>query len=117
MRLKSFSQFPVFNEKNEVIEIITNNTISRWMSANIEDNGTLIIDNIKPESLTSHIEYKKNYRFIDRDSSVFDAYEKFIDHINNEGHHLDAIFITQTGKQNETILGIITIEDVIQEIK
>jgi len=117
MRENSFSQFPIFNSEGAVEEIITTNTISRWLSSKIEPNGTIIIENVKVECMLNEIEYKENFKFISRDASIFDAYDVFLNHINSQGFNLDAIFITHSGKKNEKLLGLITIVDIANEMK
>ena len=112
MREKSFSQFPIFDENNNVVEIITNNTISRWLSKKIKENGTILVENVKVKELISEIEFKNNYKFISKNRSVYEAYDYFIDHINQKNQNLDVIFITETGKEKEKLLGLITIEDI-----
>lgn len=112
IREKSFSQFPIFDENNNVVEIITNNTISRWLSKKIEENGTILVENVKVKELISEIEFKNNYKFISKNRSVYEAYDYFIDHMNQKNQNLDVIFITETGKEKEKLLGLITIEDI-----
>jgi len=74
MKNYSFSQFPVYNQEGEIIELINTNTISRWLSSQIEEKGTIIIENVKVKDLLSEIEFKKNYKFISRNTSIYDAY-------------------------------------------
>jgi predicted transcriptional regulator len=112
MKKESFSQFPVYDENEFVCEVITNNTISRWLSSQIEENGTVLIEYIKIENLISEIEFKENYRFIPRNTSIYEAYDLFINQINRKKRNLDVLFITNSGKQNEKLLGLITIEDI-----
>ena len=116
MKDKSYSQFPVLNDNNHVIELINNNTISRWLSFQMEDNGTIMIENAKIEDLIAHIEFNKNYKFISKDSSIYQAYDMFINHINTKKRNLDVIFITNSGKEKEKLLGLITIEDIALKI-
>ena len=112
MKKKSFSQFPVYDENEFVSELISNNTISRWLSCRLEDNGTIIIENIKVADLISEIEFKENYKFISRNTSIYDAYNLFINQIKRKKRNLDVLFITQNGKKDEKLLGLITIEDI-----
>jgi len=112
MKKASFSQFPVFDENENVLELINNNTVSRWLSSKIEENGTIIIENIKVADLLIEIEFNKNYKFISRNTSIYEAYDLFINHINKQKRNLDCLFITHTGKSNEKLLGLITIEDI-----
>jgi predicted transcriptional regulator len=112
MKKKSFSQFPVYDQNEFVCELITNNTISRWLSTQIEENGTIVIENVKIEDLISEIEFKENYKFIPSNTSIYEAYNYFINQINRKKRNLDVLFITKSGKQNEKLLGLITIEDI-----
>lgn len=112
MKICSFSQFPVYSSKKEVIELINTNTISRWLSSQLEHNGTIIIENAKVKDLIPEIEFKKNFKFISRNTSIYEAYDYFIYQINKEKRNLDVLFITNSGKEEEKLLGLITIEDI-----
>lgn len=117
MREYSFSQFPVFNKDMTIKELITTNTISRWLSSKIDKNGMILLENVIVSDLLTDIEYKYNYKFISRNSTIFEAYDLFIEHSIKKGIHLDAIFITHSGNSSESLLGLITIEDISLEIK
>lgn len=117
MKEYSFSQFPVVDENGFVTELITNNTICRWLSQNIEPNGTIMVENTTVEKLLNEIEYKNNYQFVSRECSVIDVFDLFTRHVEDKEHQLDVVFITQNGKRNEKLLGIICIEDIAHEIK
>ena len=112
MKKESFSQFPVFDENGFVCELINNNTISRWLSSQLEKNGTIIIENVKVGDLIPEIEFKENYKFVSRNTSIYEAYDLFINQINKKQRNLDVIFITQNGKPTEKLFGLITIEDI-----
>jgi predicted transcriptional regulator len=116
MRKKSFSQFPVFNNENDVIELINTNTISRWLSTQLEDRGTIMVEKIKVKDLIQEIEFRNNYKFISRDASIYDAYDLFVNHVNSEKRNLDVLFITASGRNTEKILGLITIEDIATQV-
>ena len=112
MKQKSFSQFPVLGSNGTIIELINNNTISRWLASKIGKNGEIIIDGVTVEKLIPEIELKGNYKFISRETSIYKAYDLFLKHINEEGRNLDALFITHNGKETEKLLGLITISDL-----
>lgn len=116
MKKNSFSQFPVFDTDGNVTELINTNTISRWLSLEIEANGTIIIENVKVKNLIPEIEFKENYKFISRDTSVYEAYDYFINQINTRQRNLDVLFITNSGKSTEKLLGLITIEDIATKV-
>ncbi|MDM1465166.1 CBS domain-containing protein [Myroides odoratimimus] len=111
MREKSFSQFPVYDKQGYVKELISTNTISRWLAKNIE-NGDIIIESPKAQDLLSSIEFEKNYKFIPKDCDVYTAYQYFMDQIEKNNRNLDVLFITNSGKREEKLLGLITIEDI-----
>lgn len=115
MKEMSFSQFPVFDSNGCVIEIINTNTISRWLGRNIV-NDEIMVENPKLEELLDDIEFKKNYKFIARDCDIYNAYNLFIKQIEQKNRNLDAIFITNSGNENEKLLGLIVIEDIAAQI-
>lgn len=112
MKQKSFSQFPVLDSNEAIIELINNNTISRWLASEIDENGTIIIDGVTVEKLISEIEFERNYKFISRETSIYKAYDLFLKHIKEKGRNLDVLFITHNGKETEKLLGLITISDL-----
>jgi predicted transcriptional regulator len=115
MRAQSFSQFPVFDNNNNVIELINTNTISRWLSNQIENNE-IITENPKISEFIPEIEFKMNYKFISRDCDIYTAYNYFIEQIEKCNRNLDVLFITNSGNKNEKLLGLITIEDIADKI-
>lgn len=112
MKTNSFSQFPIYNEDDTVLELISTNTISRWLSSKIEAEGSFLMENVKVKDFIPEVEYVNNYRFIAQDKTVDDAYQMFINQINNNKRNLDAVFITKNGKSSEKLVGLITIEDI-----
>lgn len=111
----SFSQFPVFNEEGAVIELINSNTISRWLSKQTGKDG-IIVENPTIEILIPEIEFKQNYMFIDRNCDLYTAYSLFITQIETRNRNLDVLFITNSGRPKEKLLGLITIEDIASKI-
>lgn len=112
MREHSFSQFPVYDESDNVIEVISTNTIARWIANILTDKGEILIDEAKVKDFIEEIEFKQNYKFIQRNATVYDAYYLFIDEIKKNKRNLEVLFITESGKPTEKLLGMITIEDI-----
>ncbi len=112
MKEKSISQFPVFNQENRVVEIINTNTISRWLSAQLGEEGTIIVEPVKVKDLIPSIEFRQNYQFISKTASIYEAYDLFIANINTKKRNLDLLFITDSGSHTESLLGLVTIEDI-----
>ena len=57
MRTNSFSQIPIFNEQQTIVEVINTNTISRWIGSQIEGE-CIITENPCVDELIGEIEYK-----------------------------------------------------------
>ena len=115
MREKSLSQIPVF-DNGKVIEVVNTNTISRWLGRNM-DNESIVQENPTIGELFEDIEFEKNYKFIAKNCDIYSAHNHFIEQLEKHNRNLDALFITQTGKENETILGIITVADITKLTK
>ena len=112
MKSRSFSQFPVFDSNEQIVELISTNTIARWLATQLEDSGTIMIEKVLVKDLIEEIEHPHNYRFIARNASIYDAHSYFMDEIDEQGKNLDVLFITENGKETEAIMGLITVEDV-----
>jgi predicted transcriptional regulator len=105
---KSISQIPIFsNEKFKAL--LTNNTISRWIGFNAEDEIFSVQDTKIGEVLKS-AEDRENFHFIGRTTTIFEVMEYF-KNFELRGKRLEAVLITQSGKQSEKIIGIITVAD------
>lgn len=75
-----------------------------------------MIENVQVKDFMGEIEHPHNYRFISRNSSIYDAYSCFTDEIDKQGKNLDVLFITENGKATEAIMGLVTVEDVAGEV-
>ncbi len=109
---KAYSQFPVFDDAGHVTEMVTTNTITRWLSSHLEEHGAVIVEETIVADFLPAIEYPDNYDFINRQATVYDAYAYFLDHMEKTKSNLDALLITENGKATEKLLGIITVSDI-----
>lgn len=112
MKTQQFSQVPVVDTDGSVIEIVTNNTISRWLSSQFDGQGGVLSEDVHVGDLIDHVEFPNNYLFLPRTADVYTAADRFLNHIRTHKRNLDCIFITHNGKKNEALLGLITIEDI-----
>jgi len=104
-----FSQLPVMRE-DKCIDLLTANTFSRWLGANIEEEFAII----EGTTISEVLEYKEgveNFKFISRSTSLIEAYKMF-ENLKENRAPLDALLITQNGKSHESLLGIITHYDI-----
>lgn len=107
--VNEFSQAPVFN-KGEFFGLLTANTITRWLGANVSDE----IFSLEETKLSKVLEYTEDLNhvlFIRVDLTVFEVLELF-HKFTEKGKRLEAILITQSGKPTESILGMLTIWDL-----
>ena len=105
----SFSQLPLY--KNSVfIGLLTTDTVSRWLGASSHEDVFSLNDTAISKVIT-FAERKENYCFLKKDENVFSALAKFQEY-ENSGKILDSILITNTGKPNEKLMGIVTISDI-----
>lgn len=107
----NISQIPVFSE-GKVLSIINGNTIARWL-ANEEIVSTF---ETTTAALAANIEFLGTYGFISRSDNVYTAADIFSNSLQN-GWYMDALFITQNGKNGEALLGIIVLEDIAKWMK
>lgn len=107
---QSFSQIPIYDDEAAFVGLLTTNTVTRWLGASVKDD-ILSLTETSITDVFSFTEDKDNFSFLSRDSTLFEALEKFQTY-ERKGKRLEAILITQSGKDSEALLGIITIWDL-----
>lgn len=105
---KDYSQFPIYKQ-NSFLGLLTENGITRWLANHSTQVMTLIeLDEVTVFDLLGQEEQRSNYQFIPRDTTMLDAENFFV-----RNTLLEALLITQTGKPNEKLMGIITRWDML----
>lgn len=107
----NYSQVPLVDQNEHVIEILNTNTIARWLAAHVKDD-LISLHETTVEHLLPHIEYKRNYRFISKTTNLYEAANIFQTFASTNKRNLDAFFVTHSGQQNQKPMGIVCIEDV-----
>ncbi len=110
IRDKHYSQFPVY-DGGEFKGLITENGIANWLAKNMIESQNSLKETCLTEVLNDE-EETHTYKFINRNTSVYEAEEIFKQRLN-EGIKLAALLITHSGKRNESLLGMITPWDLI----
>ncbi len=108
----SFSQIPIYSDQT-FVALLTTNTVTRWLGACLEED-IFILSETTIESVLSHKEescWEDNCCFLGKNQTIFEALEKFQTY-QNDSKRLEAILITETGKPNESLLGIINVWDL-----
>lgn len=112
MDKNGFSHAPVM--KNGVFHgVFSAGTIFQY----ILYGGREITENTTVEDLSAHLPinaHKENYAFVARNSDFFEVREKF-DKPIAKNQRISVVFITENGKENERLLGMIVPSDVLTD--
>ncbi len=113
MREHNFSQLPVYDSSGFLV-LLTSDDITHWLGRCAAHETIVPATTPVAEILASGcIDVVQNYRFFPQDATIFDVLEAF--QAGNEyGVPLVAILLTEHGREDETLLGIITIWDLPQ---
>lgn len=110
---QGYSQFPIYDDNGQFIGLLTENGITNWLSRSLNDD-LISISDTKINDVIQYEEIQSHFLFVSRNISVFEAKEKFLNHLEVGTVKLDALLITENGKKTETLLGIITPWDVLE---
>jgi predicted transcriptional regulator len=105
----NFSQLPVL-ENDKFHDLLTTDTVARWISANKDEDGYLL-ENVAVREVLPYKEFQENYRFISRSTTLIEVLRIFRE-VDYKVQPLDALLITNDGKKEQKLLGIITHYDV-----
>lgn len=75
----------------------------------IDADGRTIITDTQIKDVLGYQESNDTYNFISRNTHMHAARDLF-----DENRHLEALFITQDGKKDQSLLGIITVWDLFE---
>jgi len=106
---KGYSQVPIY-EHGIFKCLLTTNTIARWLGAMVKNDIFSLTETYISEVI-KYTENEDNFKFLTRNSTLFDVLERFQEY-ERKGKRLEAILISNNGKTNEALLGIITIWDL-----
>jgi len=105
-----YSQFPVM-DGNRFIGLLTENGITRWLAGKIVKEMSLVdFADARVSDLVGSEESRKNFLFVSRRMSIAEAREKF-----RGNGLLEAVFITEKGRNGEKLLGLINRWDLAEE--
>lgn len=104
-----YSQLPVI-ENGKFIDLLTTDTVTRWIAASKDGEGYLLL-NVAVREVLPYKEFEENYRFISRNTTLVEAL-KIIEEVEYKDRPLDALLITDGGKKEQKLLGVITHYDI-----
>ena len=105
-----FSQLPVY-DGNVYRGLLTAETIVRWLATEFVGDWKGIVEEKSVAEVMLHQEDGENVEFVARTATVVDALVAF-DRFLHRGKRLEAILITNSGRSSESLLGIVTINDI-----
>lgn len=109
MREGSFSQLPVLTD-GSVVALLTSETVVRWLASELP-NDVVSLQETPIQVVLGHVEDQDHYCFLPRTASLYEVISTFED-FTARGKDLDAILITDSGKPNQKLLGILTVYDL-----
>lgn len=114
MHAGSFSQLPILSD-GKIIALLTSETVVRWLAAEVKNDLVSLLET-KIEAVLPHVEDQEHYCFLSKRATLQDALSRFED-FTAKGKELDAIIITQDGKPDQILLGILTVYDLPAVLK
>ncbi|MGM0415240.1 MAG: hypothetical protein ACQEQP_08715, partial [Bacillota bacterium] len=97
---------------NEFLDLITNNAISRWIGSLADEDGAkMIFEQALVKDVLDYEQESSVYEFISKETLIVDVIDMF-EESQKQGKHLEALFITESGKKSEKLLDIITSWDL-----
>lgn len=111
---RGYTQVPVLNDEKEVIDMLTTNTITRWLgSLQLDGEVYKIKKTMTVNEALDYGEEKLIYEFVAADLNIASVIEIF-NRVQKSDKKLEGILITENGKKNEDLLGIITKWDITE---
>lgn len=106
---ENYSQAPVLRG-GRYLELLTANTITRWLGANVADEIFSLLETSISDVL-KYTEDPEHVVFLRPETPVFEALE-LIQRQEAKGKRVEAILVTNSGKPGESLLGMLTIWDL-----
>lgn len=107
MNRNFYTSIPVYHQ-DLFIGVFSDNSLTRWLA---HINKPLKLQDILVSQVQDYIDKEDNkfnsYKFMDLETDVFTVRQAFVS-FTEEKMRLGAIFLTQNGRKNEKIRGIIT---------
>lgn len=112
MRKRNFSQLPVLNGDDEIIDLLTTDTVTRWAADYLDDDdGVYLLEGSQVEEVLPFREDGRDYHVLGRRQPLHDVVEQF-SHYQSQGIFLDAVIVTHAGGPASEPVGIFTWSDL-----
>jgi predicted transcriptional regulator len=104
----SFSKIPVY-DGGRFMGLLTAEGITHWLAVQMANGSVPVNERVK--EVIRYVKQNKNYAFVARGCSVFEVLEMF-ERYSHKGLRLQAVLITEDGREDRKPLGIITAFDL-----
>lgn len=111
IRETKFTQFPVYRSK-QFVGLITDKTVLHWLAGQLNGNFNEILKTPIIQLVDDH-ESEPNYHFIPRTMDIYQA-ESLLLKMYKKHQGIAALLITEDGKPNQKLLGMVTPSDLLQ---
>ncbi|MEW8978721.1 MAG: CBS domain-containing protein [Symbiobacterium sp.] len=112
IRKYHYTQFPVFRDRR-FAGLLTSRCVAQWLADSVQ-NGGIDFGGVTVGDVLRHDEYGgRRVAFVARDATWYDAVELFSPARGKRSASLEAILITESGREDEELLGIITPRDLL----
>lgn len=105
---KEILKLPIY-ENDKFVGLVTSRAIAKWLQKHIENNTIELSGSVK--DLLDY-EKKSQYEFVAQSMTVYDAWHLF----QSSPKKLDALLLTESGRQEDRIEAVITYDDVLKYI-
>ena len=114
MKNKGFSHIPVLNDKNAVVGVFSPNALFNYFTEHTDqDISHLSTKDIEPY-LSLDKSFSEKYCFVAANLGEEEVADTFVNnYLNNK--KIAMVFVTQSGKQNEPLIGVIVLKDLLIE--
>ena len=105
---RDYSQFPVY-ENERFRGLLTENGVTRWLARHVSQSVSAVrLGDIPVSQVLPNEEERQNYQFVRHDMRVDEVTELFA-----KQALLEAVFVTASGDETESLLGIATRWDIL----
>jgi len=106
---RDYSQFPVYDDKR-FRGLLTENGVTRWLARHVSQSvSSARLGDIPVSQVLQNEEERKNHQFVRHDMRVDDVTALFA-----KQALLEAVLVTASGDETESLLGIATRWDILQ---
>lgn len=110
MHQKGFSQVPVEDMQGQLVDVLTLQTVTRWLAAAM-DADSVDLDAVPLAEVLPHQEHDFHYTFASSNSNCEEIFDLFVN-AQSQGIALDVVMLTNNGQRQREIDGMVTVTDL-----